>query len=202
MGVMSNVVDFTSIFITLLAGVLSIAISLILHRINKGTEAKQLEIKYDLDKMFSIKEDNENYKIDREKNINIEGSYLHKLLELHHNQALQQANIQFWFSIFAAILGFVLIIIIIFFTQREIWYEYIIRTIPCAIIEVISVLFISQARETRDRATNFFMELNYDKKIEKSIEIANSIERDEIKSDVKAKMALHIIGMNENLDNK
>lgn len=123
-------------------------------------------------------------------------------MELHHNQALKQADIQFWFSIFAAILGFVLIIIIILFSQSELWYEYIIRTIPSAIIEVISVLFISQARETRNRATDFFMELNYDKKIEKSIKIADSIERDEIKANVKSKIALHIIGINEKLDNK
>lgn len=197
-----KIIDFTSIFITLLASILSFVIPFILHGINKKTEAKQLEIKYDLDKMFSLKEDNEKCKIAKEESIKIKESYLHKLLELHHNQALQQANIQFWFSIFAAILGFVLIIIIIIFGQSETWYENIIKATPGAIIEVVSVLFINQARETRDRATNFFMELNYDRKIEKSIEIVDSIERDEIRADVKAKIALHIIGINEELDNQ
>ena len=192
-------VDFLSVFISLLISVLSFAMSCILYKIRKGNEEKQLEIKYDLDKLFSIKKDS---KIDGEKNINIEGSYLYKLLELHHNQALQQANIQFWFSIFAAILGFVLIIVIIMFGRSETWYENIIKATPGVIIEVVSVLFISQARETRDRATNFFMELNYDRKIEKSMEIADSIERDEIRADVKAKIALHIIGIKEKIDNK
>lgn len=195
-------IDSTSIFISLLTGILPLVLSVIIHRINKSTETKQLEIKYDLDKIFSIKKDNESCKINREKSINIEESYLHKLLELHHNQALQQANVQFWFSIFAAILGFVLIIIIIIFGQSEIWYENIIKATPGAIIEVVSVLFISQARETRDRATNFFTELNYDRKIKKSIEIAESIEHDEIRADVKAKIALHIIGIKEKVDNK
>lgn len=197
-----NVIDFASIFVTLLVSILSLVIPFILYRINKGTEAKQLEIKYDLDKRFLIQADNKNCKINREKSINIEESYLHKLLELHHNQALQQANIQFCFSIFAAILGFVLIIIIIIFGQSEMWYENIIKATPGAIIEVVSVLFISQARETRDRATDFFMELNYDRKIEKSIEIVNSIERDEIRADVKAKIALHIIGIKEKMEIK
>lgn len=113
---------------------------------------------------------------------------------------LQQASIQFWFSIIASVLGFAFIFIIIFFEENKTWYEYILRSLPGAIVEVISVLFINQARETRERATNLFKELNYDNKIERSVDIANAIDNVDIKSDVKAKIALYIIGMNDEID--
>ena len=191
------IVEYVSIIITLLTVIFGIGISLVQFWVGKRNDAKELEIKYNIDKISFRQE----LKKDKMQFTNINANYLHKLLELHHNQALQQANIQFWFSILAAVLGFGLIIFIIFFGQNKIWYEYIIRVIPGAIIEVISVLFINQARETRDRATNFFKELNYDKKIEKSIEIAESIDDKEIESTVKSKIALHIIGICENNTN-
>lgn len=194
--------DSMNFFISLFVGVVGCIISFVMYRVSNRTENNQIKIKYDIGKIMSVKLEKKKEKLDDEEKLELEENYLYKLLELHHNQALQQSNIQFLFSIFAAILGFVLIIIIIIFDQGEIWYENIIKATPGAIIEVVSVLFISQARETRDRATNFFMELNYDKKIEKSIEIAESIERDEIEANVKAKIALHIIGIKEKVDNK
>lgn len=133
--------------------------------------------------------------------LKVEDKYIYELINLHHKQALQQSNIQFWFSIVAAIIGFVFIILIILLSKSNEWYDYIFKIIPGTIIEAISVLFINQARETRDKATKFFTELNYQMQIEKSVEIADTIERDEIRSEVKSKIALHIIGI-ENDTNK
>lgn len=87
---------------------------------------------------------------------------------------------------------------IIFLEENNIWYEYILKTFPGVIVEIISALFISQAKETRERATNLFEELNYDNKIEKSVDITDAIENNDVKSAVKAKIALHIIGINDN----
>lgn len=139
--------------------------------------------------MASIDEDSSGSKVD--------DNFIQEMLKSHHEQAIQQASIQFWFSIIAAVIGFIFTIIIMFIVGNSKWYEYVIKTVPGAIIETVSVLFIKQARETRDRATNFFKELTYEKQISKSVEIADSIENEEIKADVKSKIALHIIGINE-----
>lgn len=120
---------------------------------------------------------------------------LYTLLETHHQQALQQSHIQFWFSLLSSIIGFCFIIVMLLIMKSTQWYEYILRTLPGLIIEVVSVLFFNQARETRDRATKFFRELNYEKQISKSVSIADTIDDDNMKSQVKSKIALHIIGI-------
>lgn len=192
-----NNIDIISIILTVGTGLLGVAASVVQYINSRINEKKEIEIKYNIKKIAS-NENSKNGTINNiPKNSNVEENYLHRLLESYHNQALQQASIQFWFSIIASVLGFIFIFIIIFFEENKTWYEYILKTLPGAIVEVISILFINQARETRERATNLFKELNYDNKIEKSVDIANTIDNADVKSDVKAKIALHIIGMND-----
>lgn len=180
-------------------------------KLNKRSNLEELQIKRDVIEDIS-KEDKENnqefvkkifnYNISYENidsNIDVEDKFIYKFLNLHHKQALQQSNIQFWFSIIVSIIGFSFIILIVLLSENNEWYDYIFKIIPGTIIETISVLFISQARETRDKATRFFTELNYQKQIEKSIEVADSIEDAEIKATVKSKIALHIIGVKNNI---
>jgi len=119
------------------------------------------------------------------------------LLEMHHQQALQQANVQFWFSILASIVGFITIIFSVFVFSNINWYDYVLKTIPGIVMEAVSFLFFNQARETRDRATKFFKELNYEKQIAKSIAIAETIDNEEVRSKIKSLIALRIIGINE-----
>lgn len=125
------------------------------------------------------------------------------LLESHHQQALSQSSIQFWFSLISAIVGFLFIIFMIGYmiilndSSKIEWYDYILRSLPGTIIEAVSVLFFNQARETRDRATKFFRELNYQQQIAKSVSIADTIDDSTTKSNVKAKIALHIIGIED-----
>lgn len=116
------------------------------------------------------------------------------LIENYHKQALSQASILFWFSLGASIFGFIFILIMLFSNTTEIWYEYIVKSTPGIVMETISVLFFKQARETRERATDFFAKLNYEKQIDKSIAIANTIEDMNVKSNIKAQIALQIIG--------
>jgi len=107
-----------------------------------------------------------------------EDSNLSKLLEIHHQQALQQSSVQFTFSLASAVVGFVFIITMVAITalsKDAAWYEYIAKIVPGAIIEAVSALFFTQARETRDRATKFFRELNCERQITKSIGIADTI---------------------------
>lgn len=151
-----------------------------------------LEVSY-----IQLKDDN---------NVNEDNS-LYKFLESHHHQALQQSSVQFWFSIFAASIGFIFIIVMICTSSGSTWYEIVVKVLPGAIIDAISVLFFNQAHETRDRAADFFKELTYEKQVAKSVAIAEAIEDKAIKATVQAKIALYIIGLKDeeikkNIDGK
>lgn len=197
-----NNMDIMSIILTVGTGLLGVAVTFVQYIISRTSEKKEIEIKYNIrNTNSSLHEDLKNGNAnDNADSSDIKDDYVHTLLESYHNQAIQQANIQFWFSIIASIVGFAFIFMIIFLEENNVWYEYILKTFPGVIVEVISALFISQAKETRERATNLFEELNYDNKIDKSVDIADTIENNDVKSEVKAKIALHIIGINDNND--
>lgn len=135
----------------------------------------------------------------KEPDKNNENDSLYKFLESYHQQALQHSNIQFWFSIGAAVVGFGFIIVMFCTSLNKAWYECVTRILPGAIIDAVSFLFFNQAHEARDRSVKFFKELNYDKQISKSVSIADSIEDVETKSSLKAEIALHIIGLNNDV---
>ena len=121
------------------------------------------------------------------------------LLRKHHKQALRHADIQFWIGLAAAITGFVFIIYMIYSlktTANAKWYEYVSGSLPGAIITVVSALFFKQAQATRDRGSEFFERLNYQKQVTNSVAIAESIKGSDLQDQVKAKIALLIIGIN------
>lgn len=122
---------------------------------------------------------------------------IEELIRSHHEQALSQASIQFWSSLVASIVGFLFIIFMIVFANNAHWYEYVLKVLPGAIIEAVSYLFFKQSSETRNRASDFLNRLRNDEQISKSIVIADSINNEELKSLIKAKIALHICGINE-----
>lgn len=214
------------IIIMLFASIVaSMLYSLLIKRINHTSRIRELELKHAIiENMSSESEDtvkkaitripegvNEDEFFDRLKKELLEISYiqlkddnkqnednsLYKFLESHHSQALQQSNVQFWFSIFAASIGFIFIIVMICTSSGSEWYEIIVKVLPGAIIDAISVLFFNQAHETRDRAADFFKELNYDKQVAKSVAIADVIEDKAIKATVQARIALHIAGLKD-----
>ena len=210
---------------TFLTFVIAMTYSLLIKKINRNTRIRELELKNAMIEHLNnesestvkraidrIPEDsNEDEFFERLKKEILEISYiqlqddnksnedssLYKFLESHHRQALQQSSVQFWFSIFAATIGFIFIIVMICTSSGNTWYEYIVKVLPGTIIDAISVLFFNQAHETRDRAANFFKELTYDKQIAKSVAIADAIEDKAIKAYVQSKIALHIIGLSD-----
>lgn len=119
-------------------------------------------------------------------------SKLDELIKIYHEQALTQAKIQFWFSLIAAIIGFVVIICIFLFTQSTVWYEHIIRILPGGIIEAVSVLFFTQSRETRERGSDFLNRLRADRQYEKSISIVETITDETLRNKLKGEIALHL----------
>lgn len=128
---------------------------------------------------------------------NTKDKAIEELIRSHHEQALSQASIQFWTSLIASIVGFLFIIFMMIFANNEQWYEYVLKVLPGAIIETVSYLFYKQASETRNRASDFLNRLRNDEQISRSIVIADSINNEELKSLIKAKVALHICGIND-----
>jgi len=111
----------------------------------------------------------------------------------YHQQAIRQSDVQFWFSLLAAIAGFATIIFMMFKTASDAkWYEYAMRVIPGAVIEAVSVLFFTQTKETRIRSNDYFDRLRCDRQIEQSIEVAKQIEDIKVKVDTLAKIALQL----------
>lgn len=124
-------------------------------------------------------------------------SNIERLITNYHEQALFQSKVQFWFSIIASVIGllFIIVIITVCVSQQSAWYEYFARTFPGIIIEVISALFFSQSKETRERASDFLNRLREDRSYEKGIDIAESISDEKLKSALKSEIALRLCGI-------
>ena len=135
-----------------------------------------------------------NYEINKEDS----NGKIDELIQNHHEQALEQATVQFWFSLSASVIGFLFIILIIVFVPSgSPWYDYVLKVIPGIVIEAVSLLFFSQSKETRERSSDFLNRLREDRQIFKSIIILDSIGDEKIKSAIKANIALHMSGIQE-----
>jgi len=120
---------------------------------------------------------------------------IEELINNHHKQAINQAAVQFWFSLFASIIGFAFIIYMIVSSSNAEWFEYILNVFPGVIFEAVSLLFFSQSKETRERASDFLNRLREDRLLTKSIIVADSISDESVKANIKAKIALHMSGI-------
>jgi hypothetical protein len=123
--------------------------------------------------------------------------YVNKARDLntdYHKQALSQANVQFWFSVFAATVGFGWIL----YTGTEVDPERFLtwsRLIPGVVIEGVAYLFFRQAAATRYRATELLDRLRKDTLIAHAVDLAGDISQEEIRNMVKANLALHMAGL-------
>ena len=117
------------------------------------------------------------------------------LITNHHEQALREARTQFWFSLIAACVGFVFIALTFFSTKDAEWLSKLVTMIPGVIIEAVSALFFSQSKETRERSSDFLNRLREDRKFEKGVEIANTIQDKDLKAKMLASIALNLCGI-------
>ncbi|MFC1855916.1 hypothetical protein ACFL2A_05185 [Thermodesulfobacteriota bacterium] len=136
-------------------------------------------------------------KISIDKNLFInheDGSLIEGLVDSYHQQALSQAKVQFWFSVIAATVGFIYIL----FSASSITsnnYESYLKIMPGVIIDAVAFLFFRQAEQTRERATALYDRLRADNQLLKSQSVVESIEDLQIRSAVKAQIALHMSGL-------
>lgn len=124
-------------------------------------------------------------------------SLVQDLVNSYHRQALDQARIQFWFSIVAAVVGFALIINGVL-TSDDKTLDLILRSLPGVTVDAVAALFFKQAAETRERATALYDRLRTDNQQSQAITVVNSIEDSRVRSVVKAQLALHMAGIQSN----
>ena len=121
-------------------------------------------------------------------------SAVESLVNNYHEQALDQAKAQFWFSVAAATVGFVWILI----KGLQIAPENLAtasKILPGIVMDAAAFLFFRQATETRQRATELYDRLRRDKQMSESAAVVASIEDTRLRSAVKAQIALHMSGL-------
>lgn len=121
-------------------------------------------------------------------------SAVESLVAGYHEQALSQAQAQFWFSVVAASVGFALIIISAFSIDIS-NLSTVLKILPGVTMDAVAFLFFRQAAETRQRATDLYDRLRRDKNIADSLELVTSIEDVRVRSAAKAQIALHMAGL-------
>lgn len=124
-----------------------------------------------------------------------EGSFIQDLVNSYHHQALSQARVQFWFSVFAASVGFIFILSTAPLGGSAGDITNYLKILPGVVIDAVALLFFKQAEQTRERATALYDRLRTDNQMARSHSLVESIEDLQIKSVVKAQIALHIAGL-------
>lgn len=117
-----------------------------------------------------------------------------KLITAYHEQALSQARVQFWFSVIAATIGFVMILYGGFGVVTDSGAT-VARILAGLTLDAVAALFFKQASETRQRATELYDRLRRDKQLNESVALVASIEDIRVRSAVKAQIALQMSGM-------
>lgn len=120
-----------------------------------------------------------------------------QLINNYHEQALDQAKVQFWFSIVAATIGFIWILYAGVGIQAD-KLATVSKTVPGIVMDTVAFLFFKQAAETRQRATELYDRLRRDKQMAESSALVASIEDVRLRSAVKAQLALHMSGLQPN----
>lgn len=120
--------------------------------------------------------------------------FVSELVNGYHQQALSQAKVQFWFSVAAATVGFAYILVAAT-RASDGTLAIVLNSLPGVVIDAVAFLFFKQAEQTRERATALYDRLRQDSQIEGAREMVESIDDVQIRSLVKAQIALHMSGL-------
>lgn len=116
------------------------------------------------------------------------------LVNGYHQQALEQAKQQFRFSVAAASVGFVWILIAGWNAVGAVPEQYM-QLLPGTVINAIAFLFFRQSEQTRERATALYDRLRVDNQTVTAVSLVERIDDLQIRSVVKAQLALHLAGL-------
>jgi hypothetical protein len=135
---------------------------------------------------------------------------LEKRADEYQAQALQQASVQFWFSLMAAVVGFSMIVYVVATSVNSTEFQLIVKSLPGIAVEAVAALFFTQARETRQRATELYDRLRSDRttledrlhldtRRAQSLALVETIDDVNVRAAVKAQLALHLVGVESSL---
>lgn len=123
-------------------------------------------------------------------------------IDQHQKQAINHSRLQFYTGLIMSIIGFILIIyVVINALSSDDSLKSTITIISSIVFEGISILFLKESHKLRQSAKEYHDNLSENNRQQQAIKIAESIENIDIKSAIKAQLALHMIGIHsENID--
>jgi hypothetical protein len=121
--------------------------------------------------------------------------FVTKQLEASYAQAREQAYTWFRFSIIAAGVGFLLIVIGVIVLMLGRTTEGIITTVSSIVPNVIAALFFVQSKASNERVDAIQSKLSESREIHTAVEIANSIETKKERDKLKAEIVRKVIGL-------
>ncbi|PER60206.1 hypothetical protein CN503_25810 [Bacillus cereus] len=123
-------------------------------------------------------------------------------MAMHQKQAIIHSRVQFYIGLLMSIVGFFLIIYVVYTALRV--NNALISSISILgslILEAISLLFLKESQKLRQSAKEYHDNLSESNRHQEAIKVSNSIEDLEIKAAIQAQMALHLIGVaSDNVD--
>lgn len=114
----------------------------------------------------------------------------------YHNQRLEQSNRAFWLSFVGSIIGFIILIWSIHRGVKLDNPEWV-GVVSGAIVEGVSLLFYRMSNNTNEKISEFFKELTKDSNVKDALKLADDIEDSIIRDQLKVKLALHLVGIDE-----
>jgi hypothetical protein len=167
------VAPLTTGLIALLAGAWTIA------RLIRGDDKKGEEIRRRLEAVQPDLEDRQ-----------------YALTKEYHSRGLAQSTQSFWFSLLAATLGFIVIILAIvlaIFRPQDIGVA-IVQLASGTVIEAVSALFFVQSNKARELLVKFFDKLREDRKLEEAMVFARDMPDGELKQRLHVALAASFSG--------
>lgn len=110
----------------------------------------------------------------------------------YHRQSISQSRISFWFSMFFASMGFLIIATSVFTYSDKSGY---LGVVAGTIIDVVSALFFYQSNKARQLMSEFFDRLRSDRKLEESLKLCESIDEPLMRNALKVRLSLFFSGL-------
>lgn len=114
----------------------------------------------------------------------------------YHQQSINQSRTSFWFSLFFASIGFLIIATSVFTYSDKAGY---LGVVAGTIIDVVSALFFYQSNKARQLMSEFFDRLRSDRKLEESLRLCDAIDDRAMRDALKVRLSLFFSGL-ENSD--
>lgn len=116
-------------------------------------------------------------------------------LARYYGEVLTQSKISFWFSLFFAVIGFLVIIVAAFMFSSRADATAWIQMLAGTIIDAVAALFFVQSRRAQKSMADFFDKLRLDRQHTDSKTMCDTIENPTAKDVLKIQLSLYYAGI-------